>query len=695
MSKRRDLGASAGDPAAHRARRSGPLDGAILTRNEVARLKRIGIVAAAIGCIAALAAGDCEETERRLKAAGVDDALAARIRAAVARGSAWLAGRQGKEGGIGGRAGETALAALALRHCPDPASKEAFLRALRFMMAGGDRLRPEYLRGVYEGGLAAMCLAADGTHPRALAALAAAFAYGENGRGAWGYSNAGGGKGGGANLSTTQFAALALWAASRGGARIDPALWRRQVDLLAQTQPPDGSFGYGFSGHSYPNGTFMGLANLALAEAALAADPAAAPFVERSRSTRALAEFAFERDVPIALAAFREGWVRDYYGLWALEKACLFLDRETVGGVRWYVEGAKALCDLQAPDGRWPGTGYRYWVYYGGAEDRAPVPLSEIESTSFALLFLLRSWNTFHPTTPREVDAPVTTGGAPAPEAPAPPPVAPARIPLAAASAILRELEALLADPKSPNEALVRKVGEASEAHARVAPEASGDAGAAAVAAFRAEAQALFLRAFRLVRADLGRDRNLRSEVNVAAARALGATGAPVSAALREALSALHLRPKSHDPDGALLRAAFEALGDLGEEASLRWMLEEAMLSNGAADSDTIAEAALLGALRFRDPPGGLRFEVCDALVRTYASLERKSTLNERDSAAARERWRRLGRGAIRLLQQFTSVRGIPPFAPGPLGGWMLTVSDFERWLREHRDPSRPPWSDR
>ena len=33
-----------------------------------------------------------------------------------------------------------------------------------------------------------------------------------------------------------------------------------------------------------------------------------------------------------------------------MEKACLFLDRESVGGVRWYVEGAEALLAAQQDD---------------------------------------------------------------------------------------------------------------------------------------------------------------------------------------------------------------------------------------------------------------------------------------------------------------------------------------------------------
>jgi len=46
-----------------------------------------------------------------------------------------------------------------------------------------------------------------------------------------------------------------------------------------------------------------------------------------------------------------------YYYLYALERAGMLVGAETIGGHRWYVEGAKVLVEAQKPDGSWEHAG--------------------------------------------------------------------------------------------------------------------------------------------------------------------------------------------------------------------------------------------------------------------------------------------------------------------------------------------------
>jgi hypothetical protein len=149
----------------------------------------------------------------------------------------------------------------------------------------------------------------------------------------------------------------------------------------------------------------MGLANLVIAEAALRTDPDADPeTVKRVGVARAAAEKALVRDGTtflISIGKDRPAWQGivpqsddfTYYQLWSLEKACVFAGMEQLSGIPWYATGAKALLGYQFDDGSW---GYR---------DRDDA----VTSTAFALLFLLRSSEAYHPTTPRPVEGRPTT----------------------------------------------------------------------------------------------------------------------------------------------------------------------------------------------------------------------------------------------------------------------------------------------
>ncbi len=140
----------------------------------------------------------------------------------------------------------------------------------------------------------------------------------------------------------------------------------------------------------------MGLANLALAQHALASELAEDPdlhartVIARGRATSALRRHTlWVIGLPEPTGrTFGSGW--PFYRLYALEKVCVFLGREDVGGLDWYRIGVERLLESQLPDGG--------WAQGGGRADAV--------ATSFALLFLLRDAESYRPITPRPIGAP-------------------------------------------------------------------------------------------------------------------------------------------------------------------------------------------------------------------------------------------------------------------------------------------------
>ena len=391
-----------------------------------------------------------DEVERRLKTSGVGAPLAREISAAIRRGTDYLARRFEEGQVLPAQSGPATLATLALLHAGDPKS-EALARKLFA------KLRKKHWRNItsntYSAAIGAMLLQILDPRGAALGKLGVSFGKGaKRDGGYWGYRP--GGSGGRGNLSTAQFACLGMWAAERAGWPRQAEAWATHRRALVVSQGVDGSWSYTAGPaaknpsfhHTYATGTCMGLADLVLArESAPGTGTAAARDWWASELAIHNGEAALARHVRWIL---REplgdmGDAFPYYQLYALEKVCIFLDRDTVGGMPWYRDGARLLLAAQESDGSWSSdlrtsrrTVVGAWSHLVGDA-----------TTAFALLFLLRASETYRPTTPRVLpaekpSAPVTPDfdSAPEPERAAPArPVAP---PLPLVRSTLKRLDA-------------------------------------------------------------------------------------------------------------------------------------------------------------------------------------------------------------------------------------------------------------
>jgi hypothetical protein len=401
----------------------------------------------------ALARADAwDDVERRLKTSGVAPALARQIAHAVRLGAERLVALQQRDGSYAGGPGATALVALALVHTGDPKARTAAERARRWLQ-GSRRVLGRMRRQTYEAGLMAMLLQALAPRDPLLAELHDRLARGCTGEGYWGYAAAG--ESGVANLSTSQFACLGMWAAERAGVPRAELAWRTHAEGLLKAQDADGSWGYlpgvHSLGHTYAAGTCMGLADLVLAQGAERPEQGAAAVRGYALEwARRAGRAGLARHVRWILGPAGPGLVAagpsEYYTFYAIEKASVFLGAETLGGLDWYARGARILVASQDAQGDFGALRARAAV--PPAAGAAGSPASGI-TAAFALLFLLRASEVYRPVTPRAMPTgrprgPVTgatPAPAPAPAPPAPDPVAPGP-PLPLAMRVLVRIEA-------------------------------------------------------------------------------------------------------------------------------------------------------------------------------------------------------------------------------------------------------------
>jgi hypothetical protein len=637
-------------------------------------------IAALLG-ITILARAENPETERRIKIAGVDPQLRKAVHQAIANGVKYLCALQHPDGsfqpGLDALAQApdagpwTALCGLALRHSGLPDGVAAARRALVYLIPDRDRPRPGLLQTVYAASLTAL-LAETESRKQAIATLGAVLARGQAPDGWWSYRTSPRDMG---DLSNTQFAALALSACVRGGASVDRDVWQRHLESLVRMQMPDGSWSYGgVVPHSYPTGTFIGMANLLMVGERLDAGAAIA-------QARARALGVLPRDVRATLDTLDRGSLRDYYALYSMERACIFLGVENVGGRSWYADGARTLVRIQEANGSWSGRDYVYWATSSpGEAPRRNALRPSLEATAFALLFLARAPEHDRVTTPRPIDVSLTESEAAEPphEAPKGQPDAKSSIPLGLAEQLLAVLTKQLGSKSTAPDALRSSLLAVIDAAGRL--EGPGPE----VEDWRSRLADVLLRAL-LCR---GRQPASGDGIGRIAARALGDADPAVSPRFIAAIEDYIKDPPAGKADLAVLAESFRSLARLNRIESMRWLRDRMVRWKGTDESAACAVAALDAMTAFRDVPGQERNE-------TFSLLLRSCPRPRGDGAPLAPAASELAEAHIRALQWLaTDPRTLlPPRKDGPLCGWIVTFKDFETWFRT-TDPKKAPWKD-
>jgi hypothetical protein len=182
--------------------------------------------------------------------------------------------------------------------------------------------------------------------------------------------------------SNTQFATLALWAATRYGLPLE-----RTLDTLARrfknSQWPDGTWGYHAAApHGSPAMTGAGLLGLAVGHGISAGtekikDPQVEKGFHALSAHVGKALGADKKMRPTRRGAVRSSAAINLYFLWTIERVGVLYGVRTLDGKDWYRWGVELLVDAQKTDGSW-------------AEGNYPGATRAID-TCLALLFLKRA----------------------------------------------------------------------------------------------------------------------------------------------------------------------------------------------------------------------------------------------------------------------------------------------------------------
>lgn len=196
---------------------------------------------------------------------------------------------------------------------------------------------------------------------------------GGNNRGGWRY-----GPGGDADLSATQFAMLALRAASQAGYPVErtaPGVWKDAASYAKRCQKSDGGFGYQFAGGRVnASMTACGVGILLICKEQMAvAGQAPMPGIDETIK-RGMEWLNNNFDATQNTGSGKH----HYYYLYGIERVGDLTGRKEFNGKDWYVRGARLLVEAQSDIGWW--------------KDRTEgFPPVDVNSTTLALLFLKRA----------------------------------------------------------------------------------------------------------------------------------------------------------------------------------------------------------------------------------------------------------------------------------------------------------------
>jgi hypothetical protein len=181
-----------------------------------------------------------------------------------------------------------------------------------------------------------------------------------------------------ADVSATQFAILALRAASRAGypvERVNAGVWDRAVAYLGGLQGTEGGFPYHKDVAWSAGMTAAGLSSLLICREQMALLDSDPPAWLDETVAKAFSHLGKHFD-PSENRSPDPGRYHYCY-LYAVERVGMLSGRRELGGKDWYVRGAKWLLEEQKEDGRWV--------------DRTCMRPEDVLGTCFALLFLKRA----------------------------------------------------------------------------------------------------------------------------------------------------------------------------------------------------------------------------------------------------------------------------------------------------------------
>jgi len=320
------------------------------------------------------------------------DLSGAAVKEAIDRGRKFLITQQGADGAWrvnddGFTLGVTSLATMALINSGTSLQEPAVRKALTFLRRDHDSVLTHHQ--TYQISLQIMALAAarDPGDAVWIATLAqrverGQVRQGEN-IGGWTYSLGGGG-GGNADPSNSQFAVLGLREAVESGANVSTDTWKRARAYWERAQNFDGGWSYsntGNQGGSYGSMTVAGVASLVICEQMLRSDDGVTPDGIPPCCQGSPPNEPLDRGLAWLSRSFAvghnpggaNGWL--LYYIYGVERAGRLSGLRFFGDHDWYREGAAYLVAMQNAVGG-------YWEGVGNVESH------KVVGTSMALLFL-------------------------------------------------------------------------------------------------------------------------------------------------------------------------------------------------------------------------------------------------------------------------------------------------------------------
>ncbi len=257
---------------------------------------------------------------------------------------------------------------------------------------------------------------------------------------------------------------------------------------------------------------------------------------------------------------------------------------------------------------------------------------------------------------------------------------------LAEAHKDLDQLKRLLVDRKAENKEIIAYIEVVRVAHEK-AEGADED-----VASFRRAAEARLMTA--LSKARVKKDANRLSEVNIAAAQALGKLAPSLDEKVRISLSkkvvkALEgLRKARYDVETDRIEATFLTAARLGNARTLAWMLDE--YSHTKSNEAVFLISAHRAMVTFENVPGALRHAIVKKFKQDYPGVEAlaKQNTNTPAARAAKMFWDRVRVDVVKVMQYFA---GNPTNAKGEA---LSTAKEFQEWFRDHKSVRKAPWVD-